>query len=39
MLTIHAVCADRETKKIVRKAVEGYKTVIELKELDYEPQG
>ena len=40
MLTIHAVYADRETRNIVRKAVgRVYRTVIKLKELDYELRG
>ena len=40
MLIIHTVCADRETKDIVRKAVGViHKKGIRLKELDYEPRG
>ena len=40
MLTTHTVCADREAKDTVRKAVGTiHKKVIKLKELDYEPRG
>ena len=38
MLTIHAVCADRETRKLCAKLWKDTRRVIELKELDYEPQ-